>query len=119
MSRTDAVGGDNLVPATWTTGATFALTSTKFWVQETILNNNTKFLENIKQGFQRIIYWNKYRSEITTKPKNNSLDCTTEPTFRNINRLFVLPFQNGNVDPASNFLMSITYHWQELKILIH
>ena len=29
------------------------------------INDNIKFLENIKQGFERIISWNRYRSEIT------------------------------------------------------
>ena len=26
-------------------------------------------IRNIKQGFKRTIYWNKYRSEITAQPK--------------------------------------------------
>ena len=64
------------------------------------INDNIKFLENIKQGFKRTIYWNKYRSEITTQPKNNNLDYLIDPTFRNINRLFVLSFKNGNDDPS-------------------
>ena len=33
------------------------------------INDKTKFLENIKQGFKRTISWNKYRSEITTQKK--------------------------------------------------
>ena len=45
-------------------------------------------------------YWNKYRSEITTQTKNNNLDYLIDPTFRNINRLFVLSFKNGNDDPS-------------------
>ena len=49
-----------------------------------------KFLENVKQVFKRTISWNKYRSEITTQPKNNNLDYLTDPTLRNVNRLFVL-----------------------------
>ena len=44
----------------------------------------------------------KYRSEITT-PKNKNLDYITDPPFRNINRLFVLSFKNGNNDPSGNF----------------
>ena len=62
------------------------------------LNNNIKILENIKNNFKIIISWNKYRSEITTKPKNNSLDFLTELTFMFINRLFILSFKNGNND---------------------
>ena len=63
------------------------------------INDNTKFLENIKQGFKRTISWNKYKSEIRTQTKNNNLYYLIDPTFRNINRLFVLSFKNGNDDP--------------------
>ena len=61
------------------------------------INDNIKFLENIKQGFKRTISWNKHKSEITTQTKNNNLDY---PTLRNINRLFVLSFKSGNDDPT-------------------
>ena len=63
------------------------------------INNNVKFLENIKQGFKRTITWNKYRSKITTQPKKNKWDYLIDPIFRNINRLFVLLSKNGNDDP--------------------
>ena len=86
------------------TGVSFAITSTKLYVPAVTLsiNDNIKFLETMKQGFKRTISWNKYRSEITTQPKNNNLDCLIDPTFRNINRLFVLSFKNGNNDPTRN-----------------
>ena len=64
------------------------------------MNDNIKLLENIKQGFKRTISWNKYRSETKTQAKNNSLDYLIDPTFRNIKRLFVLLFKNGNIDPT-------------------
>ena len=88
------------------TGANFVITSTKLYVPVVTLsiNDNIKFLENIKQGFKRTISWNKYRSEITTSTKNNNLDCLIDQTFRNINRLFVLLFKNGHDDPARNSL---------------
>ena len=60
------------------------------------IDDNIKFLENIKQGFKRRISWNKYRSEITSQTKNNNLDYLIDSTFRNINRLFVFSFKNGN-----------------------
>ena len=75
-----------------TTSATFRINNPKLYapVVNLSINDNIKFLENIKQRFKRIISWNKYRSEITTQPKNNNLDYLIDPTFRNINRLFVL-----------------------------
>ena len=75
------------------------------------IKNNFKFLENIKEGFRRTISWNKYRSETTTQPKNISLDYMTDPTFRNINRLLVISFKNGDDNPTKNsFDISITYY---------
>ena len=52
--------------------------------------------------FKRTISWNKYRSEITTQPRKNNLDYLIDPTFRNVNRLFVHSFKNGNYDPTRN-----------------
>ena len=57
------------------------------------INNNIKFLENIKQGFKRTISWSKYRSDIAVQPKTNNLDYMIDSAFRNINRLFVLSFK--------------------------
>ena len=63
-------------------------------------NDDIKFLENIKLRFKITIARNKYRSAITIKPKNNNLEYVIDPTFRNINRLFLLLFKNGNNDPT-------------------
>ena len=60
------------------------------------INDNIKFLEDIKQGFKRSISCNKYRSEITTQPKKNNLDYLINTKFSNIIRLFVLLFKNGD-----------------------
>ena len=62
------------------------------------INNNINFLEDLKQIFKSTNSWNKYRSEITTQLKNNNLDCLIDLIFRNINRLFVLSFKNGDDD---------------------
>ena len=47
------------------------ITSTKLYVPFVTMsiNDNIKFLENIKQGFKRTISWNKYRSEMKTQRK--------------------------------------------------
>ena len=57
------------------------ITSTKLHVPVVTLsiNNNINFLENIKQRIKRTIFWNKYRSEITTQTKNNNLDYLIDP----------------------------------------
>ena len=85
------MAGDNLAEATTTTRATFQINNAKLYVQE-----------YLKQVSRRTISWNKYRSEISTKPKNYNLDCMTDPIFRNVNRLFALSFKNGDDDPTKN-----------------
>ena len=60
----------------------------------TLSINDTKiFLDNIKSGFTRTIYWNNYRSELTTQTKINNLDYLIDETFSKTNRLFVLLFK--------------------------
>ena len=85
------------------------ITSTKLYVLVVTLaiNNNIKFLENLTQGLQKRISWNKYRSEITAQPKNSNLDYMIDPTFRNINRLFVQSFKAGENDLTKILLLSI------------
>ena len=54
------------------------ITSTKLCVPVVTLsiNDNIKVLENIKQGLERTISWNQYRSEMTTQSENNNLNYT-------------------------------------------
>ena len=87
-----------------TTGATFQINNAKRYVPvvTSSINDNIKFLEKVKEGFKRTISWNKYVSEITTQPKNNNLDYLIDPTFKNVNRLLVLSFKNGDDDPIRN-----------------
>ena len=42
-------------------------------------------------------------SDIITQPNNNNLHYLIDQTFRNINRLFVPSFKNGNNNPARKF----------------
>ena len=52
-----------------------------------------KLLTNIKSGFTREIEWNKYRSQMSTETDNNNLNILIDPTFTNVNILFVLVYQ--------------------------
>ena len=96
------MGEDNPLDATQTSEATYQINSTKLYVSvvTSSINNNIKFLENLKQGFKRKFSWNKYRSTIRTQPKNNNLDYMIDSTFRYIDTLFVPSFKNGDNDPT-------------------
>ena len=75
------------------TGATLAITNCKLYVPVVTLSKDDeiiKLLTNLKSGFKREIIWNKYRSQMTTETINNNLNILVDPTFTNVNRLFVL-----------------------------
>ena len=57
-----------------TTGVNSVITSTKIYVIVVTfsINDNTKFLEILKQGYKRTISWNKNKSEVTTHPKTTN-----------------------------------------------
>ena len=103
--------------ATLTTGATFEISNTKLYVPVVTLsiNDSIKILEHLKEEFRKTVSWNKYRSEITTQPKNNNLDCIIDPTIRNINRLIVLSFKNGDDDPTRNSFDEYCMHLSKSK----
>ena len=63
-----------------------------------------KLLELLESGSKRTIKWNKYRSQMKIQPKNNNLSYLVDPTFMNVNRLFVLSFpRNINTDSRYSF----------------
>ena len=72
-------------------GATFKITGTKLYVPVVTLSkgNNIKLLQKLKTGFKKTIKWNKYRSQMTIQNNNNNLNYLIDPTFTNVNRLFV------------------------------
>ena len=59
-------------------------------------DDEIKLLTNLKSGFKREIIWNRYRSQMTTEAVNNNLNILIDPTFTNVNRLFVLAYQNAD-----------------------
>ena len=77
------------------TGATLAINDYKLYVPVVTLSKDDeiKLLTNLKSGFKREIIWNKYRSQMTTEAINNNLNILVDPTFTNVNRLFVLAYQ--------------------------
>ena len=90
------IGGGNRDNAP--TGATLSITDYKLYVPIVTLSKDdeTKLLTNLKSGFKREIIWNKYRSQMTTEAINNNLNILIDPTFTNVNRLFVLAYQTAN-----------------------
>ena len=44
----------------------------------------------------REIIWNKYRSQMSMEAANSNLNILIDPTFTNVNRLFVLAYQTAD-----------------------
>ena len=78
------------------TNAVFKITDCKLYVPVVTLSaeNQNKLLEQLKTGSKITVTWNKYRSEISNQAASNNLNCIIEPKFTNVNRLFVLAFEN-------------------------
>ena len=80
------------------TGATLAINDCKLYIPVVTLSKDDEIkpLTNLKSGFTREIEWNKYRSQMSTEAINNNLNILIDPTFTNVNRLFVLADQNAD-----------------------
>ena len=78
------------------TDAKFEITDCKLYIPVVTLSaeNDNKLLEQLKSGFRRSIKWNKYMPQMSNQTKNNNLNYLIDPTFSNVNRLFVLSFEN-------------------------
>ena len=93
------------------------ITDTKLYVPVASLSkeNDIKLLENLKSGFERTIKWNKYRSLMTIQLQNNNWNYLDDPTFTNVNRLFVLSFpRNNNTDSRYSFQIIM---YQKIKLV--
>ena len=96
-------GGNTAAP----TGAIFVINDCKLYVPVVTLSKDDeiKLLTNLKSGFKREIKWNKCRSQMSTEAANNNLNILIDPTFPNVNRLFVLAYQvDNNNDNRKSFL---------------
>ena len=91
-----AAGNNNVSPAILApTGLEFEINDTKLYVSVVTLSkeNDIKPLEQLKSGFKRTIKWSKYRSQMTIQLQNKNLNYLVDPTFFNVNKLFVFPFE--------------------------
>ena len=56
--------------------------------------NNSKLLHQLKSGFNRVINWNKHLSKPELLRRNPNLNHLVEPSFQEVNKLFVLAFED-------------------------
>ena len=79
-------------------GATLNITDCKLYIPVVTLSKDdeVKLLANLKSGFKREVIWNIYRSQMSAEVINNNLNILIDPTFTNVNRLFVLAYQTAD-----------------------
>ena len=80
------------------TVATLVINDCKLYIPVKTLSKDDEInlLTNLKSGFTREMERNKYRSQMSTEAINNNLNILIDPTFTNVNRLFVLAYQTAD-----------------------
>ena len=95
LERRQVDAGPPIVRDNSPTGATLNINDCKLYIPVVTLSKDDeiKLLTNLKSGFKRKKEWNKYRLQMSTEAINNNLNILIDPTFINVNRLFVLAYQ--------------------------
>ena len=100
---------------------TFAITDTKLYVPVVTLSTqeNTKFFQQLKSGFKRVINWNKYLSKPELLAQNLNLNHLVEPSFQGVNRLFVLAFEGDDNRTAHDSYYLPTVEIKDYNIMVN
>ena len=101
--------------------ATFTITDTKLYVPVVTLSTkeNTKFFQQLKSGFKRVINWNKYLSRPELLAQNLNLNHLVETNFQGVNRLFVLAFENDDDRTSDDQYYLLTVEIKDYNIMIN
>ena len=100
--------------------ATFAKTNIKLYVPVVTLSTqeNTKFLQQLKSDFKKVINWNKYLSKPELLAQN--LNHLVEPSFQGVNRpFFFLAFENDNQRSSTRRYNLPTVEIKDYNIMIN
>ena len=94
----------------------FAITDTKHYVLEVTLptQDHEKLPQQLKSGFKRAIYWNKYQSDPKAYAQNRNLNHLVDASFQGVNRLFVLSFESED-----DIISHSTYYLSNVEIEDH
>ena len=80
----------------------FIINDTKLYVSVVTLSkeDNKDFIEQQNKGFQRSIYWNKYKTKDQDEVSNaNAFKyISLDPSFHGVNGLFVMAYGNDNAN---------------------
>ena len=97
--------------------ATFAITDVSVVTLST--EENTKFFQQLKSGFKRVINWNKYLSKPELLAQIPNLNHLVKPSFQGVNRLFVLAFENDDDRTSDDEYYLQTVEIKDYNIMIN
>ena len=97
-----------------------SITDCKLYVPAVTLKSvdENKLLNQLKTGFKRTIEWNKYRSQMSNQPVNNNLNYLIDPTFTNVNRGFVLAYENEDDRRSYSKYYTPTVEIKDYNVLV-
>ena len=74
----------------------FSITCCKLYIPVVTLQieYQNQLYKDLKTGISIDFTWSKYRSQMINQTATNNLNFLIDTTFNNVNRLFVLAFQN-------------------------
>ena len=89
---------ENCILSSAGTAATFTITDTKLYVPVVTLNieDNAKLSELLSKGFERSVYWNKYKAILRNYAANSHIIERPDASFQGVIKLFVLPYASGD-----------------------
>ena len=107
---------ENCILSSAETVATLAITDTKLHAPVVTLKtgDNAKLSELLSKGFERSVYWNKYKAILTDYAANSYIRERLNASFQGVNKLFVLPYAHG--DNVTNENSYRKYFLPRLKI---
>ena len=86
--------------------AVFIIKDTKMYVPVVTFTkeDNKDFIEQQNKGFQRSIYWNKYKTQEVNEDAHANVFkyINLDPSFQGVNKLFVMAYNRANGQPTIN-----------------
>ena len=91
----------------------FAITEKKLYVPVETLStqDNEKLLQQLKSGLKRTVNWYKYESNLKPFAQSRYLNHLINPSFQEVNILFVLTFENEDQRKSHS-----SYYLQKVEI---
>ena len=98
----------------------FSVTVCKLYVPVVTLQTEyqNQVYKELKTGISIDFTWNKYRSQMINQTTPNNLNFLIDPTFNNINRLFVLAFPNEDDRRSCSKYYTPTVEIKDYNVII-